>query len=43
MESYSSLPINTKYLVPLQTLINPSILLNPICKGLESGVQNVIN
>ena len=28
MDSYFSLPNNTKYLVPLQTLINPSILSN---------------
>ena len=36
MKSYFSLPNNTKYLVPSQTLTNPSILLNLICKDLAS-------
>ena len=36
MESYFSLPNNTKYQVSSKTLINPSILSNPIRKGLES-------
>ena len=36
MKSYFSPPNNTKYLVPSVTLINPSILLNLIPKGLAS-------
>ena len=36
MESYFSLPNDTKYLVPSETLIDPSILLNLIPKCLES-------
>ena len=35
MESYFSAPNNTKYLVSSETLINPSILLNVICKGFK--------
>ena len=35
MESYPSLPNNVKYLVPSETLINPSILSNLIRKDLE--------
>ena len=34
MESYFSLPNNTKYLVPSYTLINPSILSNLMGKRL---------
>ena len=34
MKPYFSGPNNTKYLVSLQTLVNPSILSNLICKGL---------
>ena len=36
MESYFSLPNNTKYLVILEILINLFILSNLIRKGLES-------
>ena len=36
MESYFSLPNNIKCLVPSETLIDPSILLNIIRKDLES-------
>ena len=36
MESDFSLPNNAKYLILLKIIVNPSILLNLIPKGLES-------